>query len=160
MTILKTIISNSASRDDLNRNNMRLNAQNKRVKSKCSGSYFSPGTRHPLRGRAALQVTAHPGSGPAMLGALWIWQSVAALPAPTQHHAVPVAGTTAGRALQTERGKGERRITKKERENSGRKARRWRSWEGATPGSVRSWLHKKKKLNLNLLSRGPQLYRK
>lgn len=118
-----------------------LNAQNKRLKSKCSGSYLSPGTHHPLRGRAALQVTAHPGSGPAVFGALRLWQSVAALPAPTQHHAVPVAGATAGRTLQTEGGKRERKNTitkKKERKSQARKAGRWRSWEGAAAGSVRS----------------------
>ena len=66
-------------------------------------SYLSPGTCHPLRGRAALQVTAHPGGGSAMFGALGLWQVVTALPALTQDHAVPVAGTTAGRTLRTER---------------------------------------------------------
>lgn len=38
-----------------------------------------------------------------MFGALGFWQRVTALPALTQDHTVPVARTTAGRALQTER---------------------------------------------------------
>lgn len=77
--------------------------------------YLSPGTRHPLRGRAALQVTADPGGGPAMFWTLGLWQRVATLPTLTQNHAVPVARATAGGALQRE----------KEREKtSGRKAER------------------------------------
>lgn len=71
-------------------------------------SYLSPGTRHPLRRRAALQVTAHSGGGPTMLGALGLWQRVATLPALAQDHTVPVARTTAGRTLQTREGNEER----------------------------------------------------
>lgn len=67
-----------------------------------SSSYLSPGTSHPLRGRAALKVTAHPRGGPTMFRTLGLWQRVPALPALTQDHTVPVARTTAGRALQTE----------------------------------------------------------
>lgn len=63
------------------------------------GRTLSPGTHHPLRGRAALQVTAHPGGGSAMFGALGLWQRVTTLPTLTQDHTVPVARTTAGCAL-------------------------------------------------------------
>lgn len=63
------------------------------------GRTLSPGTHHPLRGRAALQVTANPGGGPAMFGALGLRQRVTAFPAFTQNHTVPVARTTAGCAL-------------------------------------------------------------
>lgn len=63
------------------------------------GRTLSPGTCNPLRGRAALQVTAHPGGGPALFGALGFWQRVATLPAFAQDHTVPVARTTAGRTL-------------------------------------------------------------
>lgn len=60
---------------------------------------LSPGTHHPLWGRAALQVTADPGSGSALFGALGLWQRVATLPTFTQNHTVPVARTTAGGTL-------------------------------------------------------------
>lgn len=60
---------------------------------------LSPGAGHPLGGRAALQVTSHPGRGPALFGTLGLGQRVAALPALTQDDAVPVAWTTAGRTL-------------------------------------------------------------
>lgn len=63
------------------------------------GRTLSPGTRHPLRGRATLQITAHPGGGSAMFGALGLWQVVTALPTLTQDHTVPIARTTAGRTL-------------------------------------------------------------
>lgn len=119
-------------------------------------SYLSPGTCHPLRGRAALQVTAHPGGGPAIFGALGFWQHVTALPALTQDHTVPVARTTAGRTLRTEwemKKEGE-----KKGKTSGGRAGRCRRWEGAAGGHCG---HKHAKRNLlNSLSRGQQLYEK
>lgn len=82
-------------------------------------AHLSPGTCHPLRGRATLKVTAHPGGGSAVFGALGLRQRLSALPALTQDHTVPVARTTAGRALRAER-KMETKREKKERKSGGR----------------------------------------
>lgn len=108
-------------------------------------SYLSPGTCHPLRGRTALQVTAHPRGGPALFGALGLWQCVAALPALTQDHTVPVAGTAAGCALR------------KEIWIRAWKVGTWRPWEGAA-GGQRGHEHEKQKL-LSEPLRGQQLYK-
>ncbi len=116
-------------------------------------SYLSPGTHHPLRGRAALQVTAHPGGGPTMFGALGLRQRVTALPALTQDHTVPVARTTAGCALRTERRmKKDREI----RKNIRQEGREMEAWVGAAGGHC-GHKHAKRKV-LNPISRGQQLY--
>lgn len=68
-----------------------------------------------------------------MFGALGLWQCVTALPALAQDHAMPVARTTAGCALQTEQ---EMKKEGEKRENIRREGREMEWMGGCSAGSL------------------------